>query len=853
MKNIRTYNVVSTLPEELRGLQTLANNLWWTWDAEAITIFERLDRALWSAVYHNPVLMLAKIDYKQLQAAKTDKRFMESLKRVLARLERYMTEPAWFQRKHDGSGAPCYAYFSLEFGIHECLPIYSGGLGVLAGDHLKSASDLGVPLVGVGLIYRRGYFHQHLNADGWQQEFYPENDFANMPLSLVRDGGNKPVVISVDMPGRKVHAQIWKVQVGRVPLYLLDSNLDSNQPADREITATLYGGDHDMRMRQEILLGIGGVRALQALGVRPAVCHMNEGHSAFLGLERIRLMMKEQGVSFAEAREAVSAGTAFTTHTPVPAGIDVFHADMVEHYFHGFRGELGLERHDFLALGRHNPQDHHEGFNMAVLCIRLSAKRNGVSQLHGGVSRKMWNRLWPEVPAQEVPIEAITNGVHTLTWLSRELAALLDTYMGDAWRKDPTNQAAWQSIGKVPDAELWKAHQFRREKLVTYARLRLRQQLARRAAPPAELAAADEALDPNVLTIGFARRFATYKRATLLLRDPERLKRIVNNPDRPVQIIIAGKAHPHDGPGKELMRQIVRFIRQPEFAKRIIFIEDYDVNVARYMTKGCDVWLNNPRRPLEASGTSGMKAAVNGVLNVSILDGWWCEADCGKAENGWAIGNGEEHTDPGYQDDVESRALYDLLEKEIVPAFYERDKNQLPSRWITRMKNSIRTLGPVFSTDRMVQQYAGECYVPLGQRYEKLTANRLEATRHLLERKRHMAAHWGRIQLAALQTGATDTFSIFSEMPVTVTLRLDGLSPEQVVVQACFGPIGADGKLAQIAHVPLKLEQSYPDGAHRYTGAIPCQETGRHGFTIRVLPHHPDLGNPFDTGLVFWG
>ena len=853
MKNIRTYNVVSTLPEELRGLQTLANNLWWTWDAEAITIFERLDRKLWSAVYHNPVQMLATIDYKHLQAAKADKRFMESLKHVVHRLERYMTEPAWFQRKHNGSGAPTYAYFSLEFGIHECLPIYSGGLGVLAGDHLKSASDLGVPLVGVGLIYRRGYFHQHLNADGWQQEFYPENDFANMPLALVRDGDNKPVVISVDMPGRKVHAQIWKVQVGRVPLYLLDSNLDWNSPADREITATLYGGDADMRMRQEILLGIGGVRALQALGIRPEVCHMNEGHSAFLGLERIRMMMKEHGVSFSEAREAISAGTAFTTHTPVPAGIDVFHADMVEHYFHGFRGELGLERNDFLALGRHNPQDAHEGFNMAVLCIRLSAKRNGVSQLHGSVSRKMWNRLWPEVPTQEVPIEAVTNGVHTLTWLSREIAALLDTHMGEAWRKDPTDHAAWKDIGKVPDAELWEAHQLRRGKLVTYARLRLQQQLARRAAPPAELAAAEQALDPHVLTIGFARRFATYKRATLLMRDPERLKRIVNNPDRPVQIIIAGKAHPHDGPGKELMRQIIHFIRQPEFSKRIIFIEDYDVNVARYMTKGCDVWLNNPRRPLEASGTSGMKAAVNGVLNVSVLDGWWCEADCTKAENGWAIGNGEEYSDPGFQDDADGRALYDLLEKEIVPAFYERDKHQLPPRWVARMKNSIRTLGPVFNTDRMLQQYADECYVPLGKRYERLTANRLEATRHLLERKRHIAAHWGRIQLTAVDTANTDTYSIFSEMPIAVTLRLDGLSPEQVTVQSCYGPVGPDGKLTQISHVPMKLEQSYPDGAHRYTGVIPCQDTGRHGFAIRVLPHHPDLGNPFDTGLVFWG
>jgi starch phosphorylase len=848
--NIRTFNVAASLPEELAPLRTLAHNLWWSWNAEAIELFIRLDRDLWRAVYHNPVLQLGRLSQQRLQAVKNDSGFIAHMRRVLARMERYMAMETWYHKVHDGLNPADIAYFSLEFGIHECLPIYSGGLGVLAGDHMKSASDLGVPMVGVGLLYRRG-FHQRLNADGWQQEVQIEHDFYNMPITLVRGGDQQPVTISVDMPGRAVRAQIWRAQVGRVPLYLLDTNLEANQPADREITLQLYGGDNDMRIRQEILLGIGGVRLLRALGLNPRVCHMNEGHSAFLGLERVRELMKNHKMSFAEAREAIAAGTVFTTHTPVPAGIDMFHPDLVEHYLGGFRRELGLERNDFLALGRHNAHDQNEQFNMAVLAIRLSAKRNGVSKLHGLVSRRMWQSLWPDVPEQEIPIEAITNGVHTDSWLSRDMAFLFEAYLGLRWQDEPTDQSVWQGINEIPDAELWRTHERRRERLVSYARRRLRQQLERRGALPAELAHADEVLDPEALTIGFARRFATYKRASLLLRDPERLKRLLSTPGRPVQLIFAGKAHPHDSPGKETIRQLIHFVRQPEIRGKIVFLEDYDVNVAHYLVQGCDVWLNTPRRPLEASGTSGMKATVNGCMNVSTLDGWWCEA--AQLHRGWTIGAGEEYADQNYQDDIESRALYDLLEKEVIPLFYDRGQDGLPRHWIARMKESMRTIGPAFNSHRMVQEYVERFYLPLAQRHQRLTENNMEACRRLTEWRRFIAQNWGKIRVTAAQQCAEGELTVGAELPVAVTVHLGDLSPDHITLQVYHGAVGGDGAIENASSVPMKLVRSHEDGSHRFIGAIPCQTTGRHGFRIRVLPRHPDLGNPFDTGLILWG
>ena len=850
MKHIRPFNVVASLPEELSGLRTLAYNLWWSWNAEALELFMRLDRELWNEVSHNPVLLLGKIDQRRLQELKTDSGFLAHLRRVLNKLDHYMAEPAWFQRVHGNSRPADVGYFSLEFGIHESLPIYSGGLGVLAGDHLKSASDLGVPLVGVGLLYRRGYFHQRLNADGWQQEVYPDNDFYNMPVTLLRNADGQPTKIQVELPGRAVQAQIWLAQVGRVPLYLLDTNLESNPPADREITASLYGGDNDMRIRQEILLGVGGVRALAALNIKPRTCHMNEGHSAFLGLERARMLMRENGVSFTEVREAVAAGTVFTTHTPVPAGIDVFHPDMVEHYFGVFRRELGLERQDLLAIGRHNPADQNEGFNMAVLAIRLSAKRNGVSKLHGEVSRAMWQRLWPELPEQEVPIRSVTNGIHTDSWLATDMAFLFDSYLGSGWHEEPTDEHVWQSMNSIPDAELWRTHERQRERLVTFARRRLHEQLQRRGASPAELAVADEVLDPHVLTICFARRFATYKRGTLLLRDPDRLRRLVNNPERPVQIIFAGKAHPKDVPGKELIRELIHFMRQPEFRGRLVFMEDYDVNIAHYMVQGSDVWLNTPRRPLEASGTSGMKATVNGCINLSVLDGWWCEA--ARPDNGWSIGSGEVYEDEKFQDDIESRSLYDLLEKEVVPQFYARGTDGLPRQWIGRMKNSMRTMGPVFNSNRMVQEYTEKFYMHGIQRFEHLTEDRLQACRTLIEWKRQMAQKWAGIRVTATQQCAESELTVGGELPVAASVFLGGIDPDFVTVQLVHGLVEADGRITSANSVPMKLVRSNADGSHRFIGGIPCLTTGRHGYSVRVLPRHPDMLDALDMGLVLW-
>ncbi|MBM3792131.1 MAG: glycosyltransferase family 1 protein, partial [Acidobacteria bacterium] len=616
-----------SLPKELTFLQKLAYNLLWTWDPEMLELFIRLDPDLWEETHHNPVLMLGRIKQESLIAASRDEAFLAQMERAAESFETYMEARfTWFQKEHDGTGKPVVAYFSAEYGLADCLPIYSGGLGVLSGDHLRAASDLGIPLVGIGLLYQQGYFRQYLNADGWQQEEYPENDFYTLPLTLERNRKGEPVTVSVEYPGRSVHAQIWRVQVGRVPLYLLDANIPPNSPEDQDITDQLYGGDREMRIKQEIMLGIGGYRALQALGFDPAVCHLNEGHSSFLTLEKCRQLVRDRHLSFEEAREVTRSGTVFTTHTPVLAGNDYFSPALVKKYFADFHPQLKMSPEDFVGLGRQDPQNHGEEFCMTILAFRLAGHRNGVSQLHGKVSRAMWHGVWPGIPQDETPITSITNGVHAPTWVSRDIAGLLNRYLGPRWREDPGDFALWSRMHSIPDEELWRTHERRRERLVAYSRQRLQRHLQTRGAPPTEVAQANEVLNSEALTIGFARRFATYKRATLLLRNPERLSRILMDKDRPVQIIFAGKAHPQDNMGKELIRQLIHFERRPEIRRRMVFLEDYDMVVARYLVQGVDVWLNTPRRPMEASGTSGMKAALNGALNVSILDGWWDEA-----------------------------------------------------------------------------------------------------------------------------------------------------------------------------------------------------------------------------------
>jgi starch phosphorylase len=872
---VRTFTILPHLPERLQALQTLAYNLWWCWNHEAVSLFRRIDVELWEKVDHNPVKLLGTIDQQRLEALLNDDGFLAHLDRVQVLFDIYMNAPTWFEETYTSNGkakhrtkAPLgltdcrIAYFSAEFGLHESIPVYSGGLGVLAGDHLKAASDLGLPLVGVGLMYREGYFRQYLNVDGWQQERYPENDFFNLPLILETNEDNTPVLVSVPFPGREVWLRIWRIQVGRVPLYLLDTNIPQNSADDKQITSRLYGGDTNTRIQQEMILGIGGVRALRALDKPPTVCHMNEGHSAFCTLERIRILMEEQGLDFATARDLVIAGTVFTTHTPVPAGNDKFSPQLMDQYFAHYWPLLKIDRNEFLGLGRENPRDAHEDFCMTVLAIRLANISNGVSKLHGSVSRKMWRNIWPDLPLGEIPITSITNGVHTSSWVSADMTQLYDRYLGMQWQERPFDPVIWKRVENIPDAELWRTHERRRERLVAFARRRLRQQLKNRGAPPIEIARADEVLDPEALTIGFARRFATYKRGTLIFRAMDRLAAIINNKDRPVQIIFAGKAHPKDHQGKELIQEISHICRKPEFRRRMVFIEDYDINVARYLTQGVDVWLNNPRRPYEASGTSGMKVNCNGGLNLSILDGWWCEgylppaAEEGPA-NGWAIGAGEEYSDLVYQDDVESRAIYDLLEQEIVPLFYTRSSDGLPRGWLRMMKRSMTTLCPVFSTGRMVAEYMERCYYPAAQRSAALSAEGSQRARTLAQWRRGMLRGWPQVKIENVEATGADPMHVGSALEVKARVFLGPLSPEDVEVQLVHGRVDSFGDIPEPQTEPMNHngDTFTRDGGRGWIfhGTIPCQVSGQHGYLVRVLPRNADLPNPYEPGLVCWG
>ncbi|HEX5083225.1 MAG TPA: alpha-glucan family phosphorylase [Blastocatellia bacterium] len=884
VKPIRTFTVKPSLPPELERQRAVVYNLRWAWNHDAIELF-RWDSDLWEHSSHNPALMLGSIDQGTLQAAASDEGFLAHLNRVSNDFDTYLkSESTWFRKHHGGRSNLLVAYFSAEFGVTDCLSIFAGGLGILAGDHLKSASDLGVPLVAVGLLYQQGYFRQYLNEAGLQQEEYRDNDFHNLPLTLELDGAGEPLIIEVQYPGRKVAAQIWRAQVGRVALYLLDTNIKQNSPPDQDMTDQLYGGDAEMRLKQEMMLGVGGCRALEALGVQPSVYHLNEGHSAFLALERIRRLMEANRLSFAEAREAASAGLIFTTHTPVPAGHDYFQSDLMERYFSEFAKGLGLSFRDFLALGRKDPGDDAEPFCMTALALRLAQSSNGVSRLHGQVTRKMWRSLWPCAPEEEIPIGHVTNGVHFQSWISQEMDELYDRYLGPRWREEPADQSLWARAGRISAEELWRTHERRRERLVAFARRRLRQQLERRGAPQSEVEAADETLDPDALTIGFGRRFATYKRANLLLRDPERLARILNDAGRPVQIVFAGQAHPRDDAGKELIKQIVALSRRPEFRRRLVFLEGYDMAVARSMTQGSDVWLSTPRRPLEASGTSGMKAAANGALNLSTLDGWWDEAwDCGlrvadlgfernglstarrnyafdqtatrnpQPAIGWTIGRGELYDDPEYQDQVEAEALYDLLEGDVIPTFYDRGEDKLPRRWIDRMKASIGNLCHYFNTHRMVREYTERFYLPAAERQGQLTADGMARARALAAWKERVRDQWSRVRIESVTAGSLDGVHVNSEIKARAEVLLGALTPDDVSVELYVGLVNADGKITGARAIPMS--PAGDGGAGRYcfeVRSVACCRSGLHGFTVRALPRHPDLIAQSLPGLIVW-
>jgi starch phosphorylase len=846
VRALRRFTVRLALPEPLAPLGELVMNLRWSWHHPSLDLFASVDPEAWEAVDKDPVRLLGEVSPERLAELAQDQDFLARLQAVHDDLSEYLTTPQWYQSLPDAPSS--IAYFSPEFGITEVLPQYSGGLGILAGDHLKTASDLGVPIVGVGLLYRAGYFKQSLNAEGWQQERYPPIDPHGLPLTLLTDASGAPLKIEVGFPeGRTLHAQVWKAQVGRVPLLLLDSDVEENAPAEREVTDRLYGGGTDHRLHQEMLLGIGGVRAIRAYTALtgdpdPEVFHTNEGHAGFLGLERIRELV-DQGLSYDEAREAVRAGTVFTTHTPVPAGIDRFPRDMIARYFGGDNAVQGVPVERILELGA---EDDPSIFNMAHMGLRMAQRRNGVAKLHGIVSREMFSDLWRGFDPAEVPITSITNGVHAPTWVSREVFELAEREIGTSLT---TAANGWEEIEKVADTSIWETRRVMRGRLVGEVRRRLRESWLQRGATDAELGWVDSAFDPDVLTIGFARRVPSYKRLTLMMRDPERLKALLLDPDRPVQFVIAGKAHPADDGGKELVQQIVRFADQHDVRHRIVFLPDYDIGMARYLYGGCDVWLNNPLRPLEACGTSGMKSALNGGLNLSILDGWWDEMYDG--ENGWAIPTADGVEDPERRDDLEATAFYELVEKQVRTRFYDRDDRGVPQRWVDMVRHTLQTLGPKVLASRMVRDYVRELYTPAAQASRELAASSYAPAREVAQWRSEVQSRWNDVRVVHVEaTGAGDAPHVGATLEVRAQVDLGGLSPQDVTVQAAYGRVDESDQLLAPTYVTLTSGGVGEDGLQRYEGDVPLERAGSFGYTVRVLPHSDRLPSDADLGLM---
>lgn len=851
MQPIRTFNVSPSLPASLEPLRQIAYNLYWDWNTEIKELFRRLDRDLWEATRHNPVALLARVSQSRLQEVATDEGFLAHMERAVGELNTYLHDRSWYkhQRSHK-VGKECFAYFCAEFGLVDCLPIYSGGLGVLAGDHLKSASDLGLPLVAVGLLYQKGYFAQYLSADGWQQERYPINDFHNIPVELERKPDGTELRIALEYPGRMVYARVWRVQVGVVPLYLLDTNIEPNSAYDQDITDALYGGDLDTRIHQEIMLGIGGFRALEALGHKPSVYHMNEGHSGFLILEHIRVLMQRDKLSFSEAKQVAQSTQIFTTHTPVSAGFDLFPPDKTMHYVGHYANIYGLGKDEFMGMGRENDGDLTSPFSMAALAMKTSSFVNGVAKLHGVVSREMFQNMWKDVPIDEVPITSITNGVHARSCVAKSVQELYDRYLGPEWSEKSIEDPLWHKIDAIPDEELWRNHEHSRSEMVVYVRDRIVSHLKERSANQAEINRAQEALDPGVLTIGFARRFATYKRATLFLRNLDRIKTILaGNKDRKVQFVIAGKAHPKDIPGKELIRDIVNFTRTQGMTS-VVFVPDYDIYVSRVMVAGCDIWLNTPRRPHEASGTSGMKAAMNGLPNLSILDGWWDEADY--VRTGWPIGHGELYSDEVYQDDVEANAFYDLLEQEIVPLFYDRDREGLPRKWIAKMKDAIRLNCPTFNTARMLRDYATKGYFPASDRNSVVTEDNYQAGKDLAHWKVKVFENWSDLKIHSVDVSAPEDISVNQSIGVKSLIQLGHLEPTDIQVELYKGSVDTDGKITNADTAVMTYQGKDGAGNSLYTTEISYSASGLQGLSLRILPHHPHLSNPYELGLIEW-
>jgi len=847
---IKTLDVRPKLPMALETIKTLSENLWFVWNYEGEDLFRRINQDLWEECRKNPVAFLGRLRQESLENLAMDEGFIAHLARVKQDFDRYMSQPpnlGIFGKRQEPFVA---AYFTAECGVADCLPVYSGGLGILSGDHMKSASDLNLPIVGVSLAYQKGYFRQYLTQDGWQLETYPVNEFTTMPMKPVLNDQGRPVEVSIDLKGELAAVQAWQVDIGRSRLILLDTNLKTNSKDVREITAQLYGGDREMRIRQEIILGIGGVRMLEAMGLSPAVFHMNEGHSAFATFERIRALRENQGLTFNEALEFVRLTSVFTTHTPVPAGIDTFHPDLMRAYFNPFARAMGISYDVLLGFGRQDPRDKEEEFCMAVLALRLSTWNNGVSRLHARVSRKMWKSIWPKTPEIDLPIVHITNGVHIPSWISKGMAENYDRYLGPRWIEDPDNVKVWERVDKIPNTELWRAHDRGRERLVAFCRKRLREQLAKRGVAEKELAVADEVLSSEVLTIGFARRFAPYKRAHLVLRDIKRLEAILTNEKYPVQIIFAGKAHPQDNEGKELIKQLIRICERDNLRRHMVFLEDYDINVARHLVQGVDVWLNTPRRPLEACGTSGMKAVANGALHLSVLDGWWEEGY--DKELGWAIGSGEEYTDHEFQDDLESRALYDLLQKDIVPLFYERGPDGLPRRWLAMMKTSLHRLCPMFNTHRMVADYWDRFYLPAAKLGMQLKEKDGESLKDLAAWRERIMFNWANVAIKDIKMDEISNLEVGDSYHIETDVSLGELQPEDVIVEVYCGRLAPTDQVVDRFTRPMKPAGKGPDHVYQYQCDVHFNETGHFGINIRITPKHLNEESRHAMGLVIW-
>lgn len=834
MKHIQTFQVFPSLPKPIRFLGVLSHNLWWSWKQDAIELFRRVDPRLWEECGRNPIVFATHIPQERFEQLAEDETFISHLKRVKDHYKERVLAPVEKPEQAIGRNNTI-AYFSMEFGIHESLPLFAGGLGILAGDHLKAASNMALPLVGIGLLYRQGYFRQYLNQDGWQQEEYPETDLYHLPLNREKDVNGNDLTISVPGPKGDIFAQVWQIKVGRIPLLLLDSNLPENPPEVRNITARLYSGDTNERIAQEVLLGIGGMKALEAIGIHPSVCHMNEGHCSFVGIERLARIMDHHNLDLATAMQVVARTTVFTTHTPVAAGHDEFPVEMVRPYLLPYEKQFDLPIEKILSWGQTDGSSDNAPFSMFVLGLRNSQFCNGVSELHGKVARRMWDHIWPRRSSEDIPITHVTNGVHISSFISAELALVFDRYLGPQWYMGSRRPENIHRIDNIYDEELWRAHETCRSRLIRTVREILIRQYGRRNAPASTMKTLESVLDQDTLTIGFARRFATYKRANLIFKDSKRFEALLNSKRRPVQFIFAGKAHPRDNEGKALIQELVTFAQKANLRHKIVFLEDYDMHIGRCLVQGADIWLNNPRRPLEACGTSGMKAAINGVLNLSILDGWWCEGYT--QERGWRIGNGEEYTDHAYQDTVESQALYNVMENDVIPCFYDRSPSNMPLTWIKKMKASMKMAMADYCSLRMISEYTTRFYIPASKRMTELLSNNAEEARRLSVQHERYRSLWNDIRVSSPKREDEGPFIVNDAFVVTVPIDLGELKPEEVEVSLAYGRLKGLDVITAAKYEPMVVSEDESNGKYIYKCVVKCKNPGRFGFTVRVAPN----------------